>query len=101
MKAIQDKAKAQIFANILDLANEQNGIQFGNYDIALPVNVETGEGVQEVFITVSLTAKNWNDTKQADAFNPTEKRKEWLADFEFKTAQEKIKAERKAKSRKK
>lgn len=101
MKAIQDSAKSQIFANILELANEQGGIQFGNFDVALPVNVDTGEGVQEVFVTVTLTAKNWKDTKQSDAFNPYEEREEWLADLEYKAKLEKAKAEAKAKGKSK
>ena len=91
MKAIQDTAKAKIFGNILEMANEQGGIQFGNFDVALPVEVETGEGKQEVFVTISLTAKNWKDTKQADAFNPIEKREEWQAEFEIKQKAELLK----------
>ena len=91
MKAIQDIAKERIFDNILEMANEQDGIQFGNFDVALPVEVETGEGKQEVFVTISLTAKNWKDTKQADAFNPIEKREEWQAELEIKKKAELLK----------
>lgn len=91
MKAIQDTAKAKIFDNILEMANEQGGIQFGNFDVALPVEVETGEGKQEVFVTISLTAKNWKDTKQAEAFNPIEKREEWQAELEIKKQAELLK----------
>ena len=93
MKNIQDTAKTKIFEDILTLANEQGGIQFGNFDIALPVEVDTGDGAQEVFVTVTLTAKNWNDTKLVEAFNPHEKREEWLADIEFRKSQEKAKLE--------
>lgn len=91
MKASQDTAKAKIFDNILKMANEQEGIQFGNFDVALPVEVETDDGIQEIFVTISLTVKNWKDTKQAKAFDPIEKREEWQAELEIKKQAELLK----------
>ncbi len=94
MKEIQDTAKNSIFNDVMAMASEQNGVQFGNYDVAIPVDVETGEGTQQVYVTVSLVAKSWKDTKQAPAFNPIDKRDEWQADLEFKEKEKALKIER-------
>ncbi len=99
MKAIQDTAKDLIFKDVMAMAEEQKGIQFGNYDVAIPVMVETGDGEQEVYVTVTLVAKSWKDTKQAPAFNPYDKRDEWKADLEFKEKEKALKEE-KSKSKK-
>lgn len=100
MKAIQDSAKSQIFANVLEMATEQNGVQFGNFDVAIPVEIETGDGVQEVWVTIGLTAKNWKDTKQASAFNPYEKNIEWQNELEIKAKEKELKEKSKAKKSK-
>lgn len=95
MKAIQDKAKTEVFGKIETLFGE-NALQFANGKLSVETEIDTNEGTQRVFVEIGVVAKNWNATKTAPAFDPIEKRAEWLAEIEVKENVEKAKALAKA-----
>ena len=56
------QAKASVFEGI---AIPEGAIRIGEFEYAIPAKVDG----QEIWVVVSAVAKNWYDTKQADAFN--------------------------------
>lgn len=97
-KEIQDIVKANVFDQIK--ANfEENGEQFADFSIAVPVEVEGNE----YWAKVSVVCGQIKDTKSSPAFDPFAVAEEWKLDKEVKTKlakeKEKAKAEKVARSK--
>lgn len=95
---------SEIQAKVKDTAVSKFGlvhggdiIQFGNYDFAVPVELEDGA---VGYAKVTVTCGQLSDTKVNPKFDPTVARERWLADLEFKAEQDRLKAELKAKKNK-
>lgn len=100
MAEIQAEVKTSVFNSIKEHFAE-NGEQYGDYKIAVPVEVEGNE----YWAKVSVVCGQVKDTKTSKAFDPFTVREEWEADKEIKEkerlAKEKAKAEKIARSKKK
>lgn len=70
----------------------ENAIQVGDYTYAIPVTVD-GE---LRYAEITVTAKNNKDTKTTVAYDPEDKRAEWLADKDEKAKEAERKAAEKA-----
>ena len=69
-----------------------NAIQVGDYTYAIPIMVD-GE---ERYAEIAFTAKNNKATKTTVAYDPEEKRQEWLDDKDMKAKAAEAKAAEKA-----
>jgi hypothetical protein len=100
MAEIQAEVKTTVFNSIKEQFAE-NGEQYADFSIAIPVEVD---GV-EYWGKVTVVCGQVKDTKTSKAFNPFEAREEWELDKEIKEkeklAKEKAKAEKIARSKKK
>jgi hypothetical protein len=100
MADIQAKVKATVFDEIKSHF-EENGEQFADFSIAVPVEVEG----KEYWAKVTVVCGQIKDTKTSKAFDPFVAKEEWELDKEIKEkeklAKEKIKAEKIARSKKK
>ena len=100
MAEIQAEVKTTVFNSIKEQFAE-NGEQYADFSIAIPVEVD---GV-EYWGKVTVVCGQIKDTKTSKAFNPFEAREEWELDKEIKEkerlAKEKAKAEKIARSKKK
>ena len=86
---IQKEVKSSAFGRILEcFAND--GEQFGDFEIAVPVMVD---GVER-WAKVSVVCGQLNDSKSSKAFDPFVARAEWEEDkaYKAKIAEEKAKA---------
>ncbi len=96
---IQKLVKDTVFTEIKDLF-AQNGEQFGDFEIAIPVQID-GEG--EFWGKVSVVCGQIKDTKTSSAFDPFVAREGWELDKEIKARakaeKERIKAEKLARSK--
>ena len=101
MAEIQKAVKENAFAEIKSLFAEK-GEQFGDFEIAVPVNID-GEG--EFWAKVSVVCGQIKDTKSSKAFDPFVAQEEWMLDKELKAKEkaekEKLKAEKIARSKSK
>ena len=100
MAEIQAEVKATVFNSIKEQFAE-NGEQFADFSIAVPVEVD---GV-EYWGKVTVVCGQIKDTKTSKAFDPFSAREEWKLDREIKEkerlAKEKAKADKIARSKKK
>ena len=62
---VKANAKANVMEDIAESIEITQAIRVGEFEYAIPTVVE-GE---EIVVVLSLTAKNWYDTKQADAYD--------------------------------
>ena len=88
---IQAKVKETVFNEIAKLFAE-NGEQFGDFDIAVPVTVEDVER----WAKISVVCGQLKDTKTSKAFDPFVAKAEWEADKEYKAKLAESKAKAKA-----
>lgn len=88
---IQAKVKETVFNEIANLFAE-NGEQFGDFEIAVPVTVENVER----WAKVSVVCGQLKDTKTSKAFDPFVAQENWLADKEYKKTLAESKAKAKA-----
>ena len=105
MAEIQAEVKTTVFNSIKEQFAE-NGEQFADFSIAVPVEVD---GV-EYWGKVTVVCGQIKDTKTSKAFNPFEVREEWELEKEIKEkerlakerlAKEKANADKIARSKKK
>ena len=100
MAEIQAEVKTSVFNSIKEHFAE-NGEQYADFSIAVPVEVD---GV-EYWGKVTVVCGQIKDTKTSKAFDPFVAKEEWELDKEIKEkeklAKEKIKAEKIAMSKKK
>ena len=59
------QAKVNVMKDIAESIENAQAIRVGEFEYAIPTVVE-GE---EIVVVLSLTAKNWYDTKQAEAYS--------------------------------
>lgn len=88
---IQEQVKETVFEQIKELFAE-NGEQYGDYDIAVPVPVDGAER----WAKISVKCGQLKDTKTSKAFDPFAVADEWKADKEYKKALAESKAKAKA-----
>jgi predicted protein tyrosine phosphatase len=88
---IQAKVKETVFNEIANLFAE-NGEQFGDFEIAVPVTVENVER----WAKVSVVCGQLKDTKTSKAFDPFVARENWELDKEYKKNLAESKAKAKA-----
>lgn len=97
---IQKIVKDTGLATILNGANEVDFVQYGNHEIAIPVEVEG----KECWAKVSIVCGQLKDTKTSKAFDPFVAQEDWELDKEYKAKlkaeKEKAKAEKLEKSKK-
>lgn len=79
------KAKEQINALIAQILVDADAIQTDDFKNVIQTTVDG----QEIYVEVSLVAKNYQATKTSEAFNPIEANENYLFDVE----QKRIKAE--------
>jgi ligand-binding sensor protein len=91
MAEIQAKVKAEVFKEIKNHF-EENGEQFADFSIAVPVEVNGNEYWAKVVVTCGQI----KDTKTTVAFNPFDVAEEWKADKEYKKQLAESKAKAKA-----
>ena len=100
LSEIQATVKANAFEQI-KTAFAENGEQYGDYEIAVPVEVEGNE----YWAKVSVVCGQVKDTKTSKAFDPFTAREEWEADKAYKAqlaeSKAKAKADKIARSKKK
>lgn len=100
LSEIQNEVKTTVFNSIKENFSE-NGEQYADFSIAIPVEVD---GV-EYWGKVTVVCGQVKDTKTSKAFDPFSAREEWELDKEIKEkerlAKEKAKAEKIARSKKK
>jgi hypothetical protein len=100
MAEIQKIVKETAFGRIAECFAD-DGEQYGDFEIAVPVTV----GGVERWAKVTVVCGQLKDTKTSPAFDPFVAREEWELDKEIKEkeklAKEKIKAEKIARSKKK
>lgn len=91
MAEIQKAVKETVFAPVKELFTE-NGEEFKDYSIAVPVTLD---GV-EYWAKVEVSCGQIKDTKTSKAFDPFALQAEWLANKEFKAKEAEAKAKAKA-----
>jgi len=91
MAEIQAKVKATVFDEIKSHF-EENGEQFADFSIAVPVEVEG----KEYWAKVTVVCGQIKDTKTSPAFDPFAVAEEWKADKEYKAQLAESKAKAKA-----
>lgn len=100
LSEIQNEVKTTVFNSIKENFSE-NGEQYADFSIAIPVEVD---GV-EYWGKVTVVCGQVKDTKTSKAFDPFSAREEWELDKEIKEkerlAKEKAKADKIARSKKK
>jgi ligand-binding sensor protein len=100
MADIQARVKENAFAQIKDLFAE-NGEQFADFSIAVPVTVADNEYWAKVVVTCGQI----KDTKTTEKFDPFVAAENWRADLEYKAqlkaSKEKAKADKLARSKSK
>ena len=88
---IQATVKATAFEQIKALFAE-NGEQFGDFEIAVPVEVDG----RECWAKISVVCGQLSDTTKTKAFDPFVAREAWELDKEYKKALAESKAKAKA-----
>jgi hypothetical protein len=88
---IQEAVKSAVFEQIQTLFAE-NGEQFGDFDMAVPVEVE---GIER-WAKISVVCGQLKDTKTSKAFDPFVAREAWESDKAYKQALAESKAKAKA-----
>ena len=91
MADIQRTVKETVFEQIMDFFAE-NGEQFGDFEVAVPVTVE---GVER-WAKISVVCGQLKDTKTSKAFDPFVVADEWRSEKEIKRIEAETKAKAKA-----
>lgn len=88
---VQKAVKEAVFSQVMELFAEC-GEQFGDFDVAVPVEVEG----KEYWAKVSVVCGQLKDSKVSKAFDPFVAKEAWEADKAYKAALAESKAKAKA-----
>lgn len=91
MSEMQKYVKEQVFAQVMELF-EASGEQFGDFEVAVPVECEG----KECWAKVSVVCGQLKDSVKVKAFDPFVAKAEWEADKAYKAQLAESKAKAKA-----
>lgn len=92
MAQVKENAKNEVKERLNGFLTENEAVQFDDNSFAVLTEIEG----QEVWVEISLTAKQYTKTKVADPFDPYEKAQEWQDEVALKAKEKETKAKAKA-----
>ena len=93
MAQVKENAKNEVKEKLAAFLDENAAVQFGDNEYAVLTTIEG----QEVWVGITLTAKQYTATKVSDPFDPYEKAQEWQDEVALKAKEREAKAAEKAK----